>query len=98
VKNFTQPSPTSPSPGDVGLCKVFLIELTLGYVVGKYELARCTVYKVGRGQRLCNGEKVNIGGGYPWGWGGRGGLCEIFLIELTLGYVVGKYELARCAV
>ena len=42
-------------------------------------------------------KKVNICGGYPWGWG-RGRLCEIFLIELTLGYVVGKYELARCAV
>ena len=43
-------------------------------------------------------KKVNICGSYPQGWGGVGGLCEIFLIELTMGYVVGKNEMAMFAV
>ena len=30
------------------------------------------------------------------GWGKWGGFCEIFLREHNPGYVVGKYEQARC--
>ena len=42
-------------------------------------------------------KNVNFeGGGYPWGERGWGGFFEIFLRELEPGYVVGKYELARC--
>ena len=36
------------------------------------------------------------GRGYPWGGGVWGGFFEIFLRKLDPGYVVGKYELARC--
>ena len=79
------------------MCEIFLRELNPGYVVGKYELARCVGYKVGRVEKLGNCAKVNFGeGGYPWGGSGWGGLCEIFLRELNPGYVVGKYELDTC--
>ena len=41
--------------------------------------------------------KVNFGGGcYQWGGGSWERLCEIFLRKINSGYVVGKYELARC--
>ena len=36
------------------VCKICLIDLNSGYVVGEYELARCAVEKVDQGQQLCN--------------------------------------------
>ena len=40
-------------------------------------------------------KNINFLGGYPWGGGDGGGLCEIFLTDLDPGYVVGEYELSR---
>ena len=79
------------------LCEIFVTELNPGYVDAKYELARCVVEKVGRGQRLHDCEKSQFGG-LPKGGEGMGRLCEIFLTELNPGYVDAKYELARCVV
>ena len=57
------------------------------------------ILKILRGARnlkLRHWKKVNFLGGYPWGGGGGGWLCDIFLTELNPGYEVGEYELSRC--
>jgi len=68
-------------------------------VVGECEMSRCVRFK-GRGQWLNNCEKiVSFSKASSQYWGGGKlcggdwqGLCDIFLIELNTGYVVGEYE------
>ena len=48
------------------------------------------------GVKSCVIVKKSVFGGLPMGRGGVGGLCLILLTDLYPGYVVGKYELARC--